>query len=94
MTSSAESRALQRKFDYLAKGISNVSELISAAFSGGLISDHQRYDCTQEANPYEKVIKFLGILMRKVHADTSNFQAFVQVLETVGCVKEASTLRG
>ena len=94
MTSSAESQALQRKFHFLTRGISNVSELISAAFSKGLISDHQRADCTNEASPYKKVEKFLDILIKNVNADTSNFQAFVQVLDTVGCVKEASTLRG
>ena len=92
-SSSAEAEALKRSFTYLVNSI-DTAALLSAALSRNLITDHQRMECYNEANPYKKAETFIYYLQRAVNADYDNFHTFVQVLKETGQTKIASHLHG
>ena len=93
LTNPAEPEALKLAFVYLVNSI-DTSSLLPAALSKGLISEHQKADCTSEANPYQKAEKFLGHLQREVNGDSNKFHTFMRLLVDTGHSNLASRLCG
>ena len=89
----AEPEALNHSFSYLVNSI-DTAALLPAALSRNLITDRQRTECYNEADPYKKAETFVGYLQRAVNADYDNFHTFVQILKETGQAKIASRLRG
>ena len=92
-SSPAEQEALKNSFSYLVNSI-DTAALLPAALSRNLITDRQRTECYNEADPYKKAETFVGYLQRAVNADYDNFHIFVQILKETGQTKIASCLRG
>ena len=93
MGSPAEPEALKHSFGYLVKSI-DTAALFPAALSKNLITDHQRTECYNEADPYKKAETFVGYLQRAVNGDYYKFHTFIQVLQEIGQPQIASYLRG
>ena len=93
MASPAEPEALKHSFSYLVNSI-DTAALLPAALSRDLITDRQRTECYNEADPYKKAETFVGYLQRAVNADYDNFHTFVQILKETGQAKIVSRLRG
>ena len=89
----AEPEALKYSFSYLVNSI-DTAALLPAALSRNLITDRQRTECSNEADPYKKAETFVGYLQRAVNADYDNFHSFVQILEETGQAQIASFLCG
>ena len=89
----AEPEALKHSFSYLVNSI-DTAALLPAALSRNLITDRQRTECYNEADPYKKAETFVGYLQRAVNADYDNFYTFVQILKEIGQAQIASRLRG
>ena len=91
--SPAEPEALKHMFSYLVNSI-DTAVLLPAALSRDLITDHQRAECSNEADPYKKAETFIGYLQRAVNADYDKFHTFVQILKETGQARIASCLHG
>ena len=89
----AEAEAFKLSFAHLVNSI-DASSLLPDALSRGLITDRQRTDCVNEADPYKKAEKFIGQLQREINGDSNRFHSFVQLLDSSGNEKLASCLRG
>ena len=89
----AEPEALKHLFSYLVNSI-DTAALLPAALSRDLITDRQRTECYNEADPYKKAETFVGYLQRAVNADYDNFHIIIQILKKNGQAKIASRLRG
>ena len=89
----AEPEALKHSFSYLVNSI-DTAALLPAALSNNLITDRQRTECYNEADPYKKAETFVGYLQRAVNADYDNYYTIVQILKKNGQAKIASRLRG
>ena len=89
----AEPEALKHLFNYLVNSI-DTAALLPAALSRGLITDRQRSECSNEADPYKKAETFVGYLQRAVNGDYYNFHVFVQILQEIGQAHIATRLRG
>ena len=74
----AEPEALKHLFCYLVNSI-DTAALLPAALSNNLITDRQRTECYNEADPYKKAETFVGYLQRAVNADYDNYYAIVQM---------------
>ena len=91
--SSAESKAVELRFDYLVKSI-DTATLLSAALSKHIITDRQRSECVSEPEPYKKAEKFLGYLQRAVNGDSNKCHTFIQILRETDQASIASHLQG
>ena len=89
----AEPEALKHSFSYLVNSI-DAAALLPAALSRDLITDRQRTECYNEADPYKKAETFVGYLQRAVNADYDNYYTIVQILKRTGQAQIASRLRG
>ena len=89
----AEPEALKHSFGYLVNSI-DTAALLPAALSRNLITDRQRTECYNEADPYKKAEMFVGYLQRAVNGDCDNYHTFVQILKQTGQAHIASRLRG
>ena len=89
----AEPDALNHSFSYLVNSI-DTAALLPATLSRDLITDRQRTECYNEADPYKKAETFVGYLQRAVNADYYKFHTFVQILQETGQPQIASRLRG
>ena len=89
----AEPEAFKKLFSYLVKSI-DTTVLLPAALSSNLITECQRSECCNEADPYKKAEMFLGYLQRAVNADHRNYHSFVQILKQTKQAKIVSRLRG
>ena len=89
----AEAEAIKLSFAHLVNSI-DASSLLPDALSRGLITDRQRTDCVNEADPYKKAEKFIGHLQREINGDSNRFHTFVQLLDSSGNAELASRLRG
>ena len=91
----AEPEALKHSFSYLVNSI-DTAALLPAALSNNLITDRQRTECYNEADPYKKAETFVGYLQRAVleNGDYYKFHTFIQVLQETGQPQIASNLRG
>ena len=89
----AESEALKHSFSYLVHSIYTAA-LLPAALSRNLITDRQRTECYNEADPYKRAEMFVGYLQRAVNHDYNNYYTIVQILKETGQVVIASRLRG
>ena len=89
----AEPEALKHSFSYLVNSI-DTAALLPAALSRNLITDRQRTECYNEADPYKKAETFIGHLQRAVNGDYTNFHIFVRILQETGQAKIAFRLRG
>ena len=89
----AESEALKHSFSYLVNSI-DTAALLPAALSRNLITDRQRTECYNEADPYKKTEMFVGYLQRAVNGDCYRFYTFVQILQETDQKYIASRLRG
>ena len=89
----AEPEALKHSFSYLVNSI-DTAALLPAALSRNLITDRQRTECYNEADPYKKAEAFVGYLQRAVYGDCDNYYTIVQILKETGQAKIASRLRG
>ena len=92
-SSPAEPEALKHSFCYLVNSI-DTAALLPAALSRNLITDRQRTQCYNEADPYKKAETFVGYLQRAVNGDYNNFHTFVQILRETGQAQIAFRLRG
>ena len=94
--SSAESEALRFTFRYLdLANRLDLTAVLPAALSAGLISESQRSECASETDPFKGAEKFLGHLQRAVNgADSNKYHKFVQVLKETGKDNTASRLQG
>ena len=88
-----ELEALKHLFSYLVNSI-DTAALLPAALSRNLITDRQRTECYNEADPYKKAEIFLGYLQRAVNTDYDNYHTFVQILKQTDQAQIASRLRG
>ena len=91
--SSAESRALRLAGSYLVNRL-DLTAVLPAALSAGLISDSQRSECDSETTPFMGAYKFLRHLRRAVNGDSNKYHTFVQVLKQTGQASIASDLEG
>ena len=91
--SSNESKALRIAFGYLVTSI-DLTAVLPAALSAGLISESQRSECDSETAPSKRANKFLGHLQRAVNGDSNKYHTFVQILKEVGQASIASYLQG
>ena len=57
----AEPEALKHSFSYLVNSI-DTAALLPVALSRNLITDRQRTECYNEADPYKKAETFVGYL--------------------------------
>ena len=89
----AEPEALKHSFSYLVNSI-DTAALLPAALSRNLITDRQRTECYNLADPYKKAETFVGYLQRAVNGDYNNFHTFVQILRETGQAQIAFRLRG
>ena len=89
----AEPEALKHLFSYLVNSI-DTAALLPTALSRNLVTDRQRTECYNEADPYKKAETFVGYLQRAVNGDCYKFYAFVQILQETGQIQIASRLRG
>ena len=102
-SSSVESEALKRAFDYLVDSIDTAS-VLPKSLHLGLIKEPQRSDCASpysneylcasEPDPHKKAEKFLGHLQRKVNGDSSKYHVFTHILKETGQHNIASRLDG
>ena len=89
---STESEALRLAFHYLVNTI-DLTSVLPAALSAGLITESQRSDCDNEAVPLKRAKKFLGHIQRAVNGDSNKYHTFVQVLKETGQASIASRLQ-
>ena len=82
---SAESGVLRLTFTYLAARI-DLTSVLPAALSAGLISESQRSDCNSDTNPFIRALKLVGHLQKAVDGDSKKFHTFVQILKETGHV--------
>ena len=93
-TAPAEPEALKHSFSYLVNSI-DTAALLPATLSRNLITDRQRTECYNEADPYKKAETFVGYLQRAVNGDYYKFHTFVQILpRNRTSTRIASRLRG
>ena len=92
-SSLAEPEALKHSFSYLVNSI-DTAALLPIALSRNLITDRQRTECYNEADPYKKAETFVGYLQRAVNGDYHKFYTFVQILQETDQTEIASRLRG
>ena len=90
---SAESIALKLAGSYLMTSI-DLTPVLPAALSAGLISESQRSECASETDPFKRALKFLGHLQKAVIDDSHKYHTFVQVLKETGQASIASLLQG
>ena len=89
----AESEALILAFGYLVHRL-DLTSVLPAALSAGLISESQRSECDSETAPSKRANKFLGHLQRAVNGDSNKYHTFLQVLKETGQARIASRLQG
>ena len=92
-SSPAEPEALKHSFSYLVNSI-DTAALLPAALSRNFITDRQRTECYNEADPYKKAETFVGYLQRTVNADCYKFYTFVQILQETDQAQIVFCLRG
>ena len=95
--SSAKSEALRLAFsrgDEPWHRMLDLTSVLPAALSAGLISEYQRSECDSETDPSKRVEKFLGHIERAVNGDSNKYHTFVQVLKETGQGSIASYLQG
>lgn len=90
---SPEEKTLQLKFKYLVNSL-DVSSVLPAAYTIGLIDDRQRLKCSYCSNPYDKAEAFLEIIEKVVHANSKNFHTFIKVLRNTSHESIAQRLQG
>ena len=91
--SSNESKALRIAFVYLVTSI-DLTAVLPAALSAGLISEFQRSECDSVADSFKRAGKFLGHLQMAVNGNSSKYHTFVQVLKETDQDRIASYLQG
>ena len=89
----AEPEALKRSFSYLVNSI-DTAALLPVALKRNLITDRQRTECYNEADPYKKAETFVCYLQLAVNADYDKYHTFVQILKETYQAQIASRLRG
>ena len=73
----------------------DLTSVLPAALSAGLISESQRSECDSETDPFKRAKKFLCHIHRAcVNGDSNKYYTFVQVLKETGQASIASRLRG
>ena len=90
---SPEEKTIRLKFQYLVKSL-DVSSVLPAAYSAGLIDDNQRLECGSYSNPYKKTEVFVGIIGREVAANSKNLRTFIQILYNTSHTSIAQRLEG
>ena len=90
--SSNESEALRLAFRYLVYSI-DLTSVLPAALSAGLITESQRSECDSETHPFKRARKFVCHLQRAVNGDSNKYHTFVQVLKETGQASIASRLQ-
>ena len=91
--SSNESKALRIAFAYLVTSI-DLTAVLPAALSAGLISESQRSEYDSETDTFKRAVKFVGHLQRAVNGDSNKYHTFVQVLKEAGQASIALILQG
>ena len=92
-SSYAAAEALKHSFSYLVNNV-DTDALLPAALSKHLITDHQRTECYNEADPYKKAEMFLGYLQQAVITGYDSYHTFVLILKQTGQLQTASHLHG